>query len=86
MGSWKQCDAVCKILQGKLCAINVVAPFKCTTYLSISAQQPFMKKISFDGCTLIYQHNAATKEKLRKGLRSITMGLDVDLTSKPTRA
>lgn len=69
-----QCDALCKILLGNLCAIHVVAPLKCTTYLSIVAPQPFMEKISFNGCALIYQHNAATKQKrLRKDLRSITM-------------
>lgn len=70
-----QCYALCKILLGNFCAIHMVAPLKFTTYLSIVAQQPFMEKISFNGCALIYQHNAATKQKrLRKGLRSLTMG------------
>lgn len=67
-----QCDALCKMLLGNVCAIHVVVPLKCTTYLSIVAQQPFMEKIFFNGCALIYQHNAATKQRR---LRSITMGL-----------
>lgn len=40
-----QCGALCKILLGNLFAIHVAAPLKCTTYLSIVAQQPFMEKI-----------------------------------------